>query len=165
MYYRSPYIQKGFGIGGIFRNIAKFFRPVARNVVKMVNKPAVRKVLRTVGKEALNSGSELLLDSLQGNTEKSKLQEKISQAKKRIVKSIENAKNSGAKKKGYHILNETDDDDVEEEDFYTRLEHFPRNSSSHMKNRSSLRHASGKRRKPRIANTKKKRKYVKTVFD
>ena len=65
--YRSPYAQKGYGLGGIFRGVAKFFRPIARNVVKVFSKPAVKRVLKTVGEQAVNSGGEVLIDSLRGN--------------------------------------------------------------------------------------------------
>ncbi|HIF02105.1 MAG TPA: hypothetical protein EYQ84_01805 [Nitrospinaceae bacterium] len=135
----------------------------------MANKPAVRKVLRTVGKEALGTSRELLLGSLKGDNENSRLKEKISQAKERIVKSIVDAKNnSRAKMNQYHRLNESDDED-EVEAIHTRPEYFPRNSNSHMKSRSSLRHVPDKKRKLRGFKTKtmpkRRKKYAKTIFD
>ena len=87
--YRSPYAQKGYGLGGIFRGVAKFFRPVARNVVKVFSKPAVKKVLKTVGEEAVNTGGEVLIDSLRGNDVEKTLDTRINLAKKRIADSIE----------------------------------------------------------------------------
>ena len=87
--YRSPYAQKGYGLGGIFRGVAKFFRPVARNVVKVSSKPEVKKVLKTVGEEAVNTGGEVLIDSLRGNDVEKTLDTRINLAKKRIADSIE----------------------------------------------------------------------------
>ena len=65
--YRSPYVQKGYRLGGIFRGVAKFFRPIARNVVKVFSKPEVKRALKTVGEEAVNTGGDVLIDSLRGN--------------------------------------------------------------------------------------------------
>ena len=88
-YYKAPYIQKGHGLGSIFRGVAKFFRPLARNIVNTFKQPTVRNVLKTVGKETLGTGTELLLDSIKGNDIESKLDQRIKSAKQRIVDSIE----------------------------------------------------------------------------
>ena len=66
-HYKSAYILKGRWLGGIFRGIRNLFMPLARRVVTTLNKPEVKRVLNTVGKETLNTVSELLLDSIQGN--------------------------------------------------------------------------------------------------
>ena len=65
--YRSPYAQKGYGLGGIFRGVAKNFRSIARNVMKVFSKPAVKKGLKTEDEEAVDTGGEVLIDSLRGN--------------------------------------------------------------------------------------------------
>ena len=88
-YYRAPYIQKGHGLGSIFRGVAKFFRPIARNIVNTFKQPAVKNVLKTVGKETLDTSRELLIDSIKGKDIESKLDQRIKTAKKRIVDSIE----------------------------------------------------------------------------
>lgn len=89
-YYRSPYIQKGYGLGGIFRSVAKLFRPIVRNITRTINRPEVKNILKTVGKETFNTGSELLIDSIKGdNNIESKLDKRIKIAKQRIVDSIE----------------------------------------------------------------------------
>ena len=103
MIYKSAYVQKGYGIGGIFRSVAKFFRPIARNVTKVINQPEVQKVLKTIGKESASAGSELLLDSLKGNNIESKLNNRIKVAKQRIVESIEDGIRS--KKRAYNTKN------------------------------------------------------------
>ena len=66
-HYKAAYIQKGRGVGGIFRGIINLFMPLARRVVTPLNKPEVRRVLKTIGKETLNTRSELVFYSLQGN--------------------------------------------------------------------------------------------------
>ena len=88
-YYRSPYIQKGYGLGSIFRGVAKFFKPLGRSLVRSVNTPEVKNVFKTVGKEAFNTGSKLLIDSLKGNNIETKMDKRIHQAKKRIIDSIQ----------------------------------------------------------------------------
>ena len=98
-YYRAPYVQRGHGLGSIFRGVAKFFRPLARNIVSTLNNPVVKKVLKTVGKETLDTGSELLIDSLRGNDIDSKLDQRIKKAKQRISDSIEDGINMSKQKK------------------------------------------------------------------
>ena len=66
-HYKAAYIQKGYGLGGLFRGIRNFVMPLTRRVVTTLNKPEVKRVLKTIGKETLNTGSELVLDSIQRN--------------------------------------------------------------------------------------------------
>ena len=111
MLYKSAYVQKGYGIGGIFRSVAKNIRPISRNVTKVINKPEVQKVLKTIGKESAGAGGELLLDSLRGNNIEPKLNNRINVAKQRIVESIEDGIRS--KKRAYNTINDQrlDNDD------------------------------------------------------
>ena len=88
-YYRSLCIQTGYGLGSIFRGVAKFFKPLGRSLVRSVNTPEVKNVFKTVGKEAFNTGSKLLIDSLKGNNIETKMDKRIQQAKKRIINSIQ----------------------------------------------------------------------------
>ena len=76
-HYKSGYIQKGHGLGGLFRGIRNFFTPLARKVVTTLNKPEVQRVLKTIGKESVNAGSELLVDSIQGNDIRATLDKRI----------------------------------------------------------------------------------------
>ncbi len=91
-HYKSAYIQKGHGLGGIFRGIRNFFMPLARRVVTTLNKPEVKRVLTTIGKETLNTGSELMRDSIQGKDIQSTLDNRINIAKKQITESIEDGR-------------------------------------------------------------------------
>ena len=105
-YYKAPYIQKGYGLGGIFRSVVKFFKPMVHSATKILNKPEVKRVLKTVGKETLHGGSKVLLDSLQGNDIKSVLNKRISKAKQKITDSIEESiklrRKNNDKYKEYH---------------------------------------------------------------
>ena len=114
-YYRSPYIQRGYGLGGMFRGLAKLFRPLVRKISTTINRPEVRNVLKTMGKETLNTGSELLIDSLKGNDIESKLDSRINLAKKRIVDSIEegiNTRKRTREAKKYQRLLEDKDNNI-----------------------------------------------------
>ena len=88
-HYKAAYIQKGRGLGGIFRGIKDFFMPLARRVVTTLNKPEVKRLPKTIGEETLNTGSKLVLESIQGNDIQSTLDQRINIAKKRIAESIE----------------------------------------------------------------------------
>ena len=112
-YYKAPYIQKGHGLGSIFRGVAKFFRPLARNIVNTFKQPAVKKVLKTVGKETLNTGSELLIDSLKGNDIESKMDQRIKTAKQRIVDSIEDGISMAKRAKDSRKYNRLNDNEPE----------------------------------------------------
>ena len=114
-YYRSPYIQRGYGLGSMFRGLAKLFRPLVRNLSTTMNRPDVRNVLKTVGKETLNTGGELLINSLKGNDIESKLDSRINLAKKRIANSIEegiNMRKRTREAKKYQRLLEDEDNNI-----------------------------------------------------
>ena len=111
-YYRSPYVQKGYGLGGIFRSVAKLFRPIVRNITRTINRPEVKNVLKTVGKETLDTGSELLIDSIKGGHDiGSRLDKRIKIAKQRIVDSIEDGISMGKRAKEYRKYDRLDDND------------------------------------------------------
>ena len=114
-YYRSPYIQRGYGLGSMFRGLAKLFRPLVRNLSTTLNRPEVRNVLKTMGKETLNTGGELLIDSFKGNDIESKLDSRINLAKKRIANSIEegiNMRKRTREAKKYQRLIEDEDNNT-----------------------------------------------------
>ena len=88
MYYRGRYVQKGYGLGGIFRSVSKIFIPISSKSTAVARQPEVRKVLKTLGKSAADTGSELLISKLKGESMQPKLKEKIASSKKQIVESI-----------------------------------------------------------------------------
>ena len=111
-YYRSPYVQKGYGLGGIFRSVAKLFRPIVRNITRTINRPEVKNVLKTVGKETLDTGSELLINSIKGGNDIGpRLDKRIKIAKQRIVDSIEDGISMGKRAKEYRKYDRLDDND------------------------------------------------------
>ena len=88
MYYRGRYVQKGYGLGGIFRSVSKLFSPIARKIATVAKQPEVRKVLKTLGKSVADTGSELLISKFKGESVQPKLKEKITSSKKQIIESI-----------------------------------------------------------------------------
>ena len=86
---RGRYVQKGYGLGGIFGSVAKVFSPLARNVVRAVNNREVKNILKTVGEEAMDTGEEFLISSLKSESVQLKMKDKINISKKRIADSIE----------------------------------------------------------------------------
>ena len=167
-YYRSPYVQKGHGIGSLFRGVANFFRPIAKNIVNTLNSPEVKKVLKTVGKESLGTGSDLLIDSLKGKDINTKLDNRIKLAKKRIVDSIENGINmrrrAKARKKYNRFDNAESGENSDASQQYTKTQ----------KHVGEYQRLNNKRKQPRVFTNPKKRKLAsrrskrslnKTVFD
>ena len=176
-YYRAPYVQRGHGLGSIFRGVAKFFRPLARNIVSTFNNPAVKKVLKTVGKETLGTGSELLIDSLKGNDIDSKLDQRIKKAKQRIADSIADGINTAKQNKKSKTYTRLIDDEHEKTSHKPSLMLRRKSPVKVGKYQTledmdnlSLRKTTYKKRKPNLtlANLSKKRNVVKghqTVFD
>lgn len=169
MRYRSGYIQKGYGLGGIFRGIVRLFRPVARNVVKVLSKPEVRKVLKTVGKETVDTGKGLLMDKLQGKDLKSMIDKRINIAKRRIADSIEEGiksrKQANNIKRYHHIRDKISDDETNDSTpSNTRnTHHTPKRIQKHTYSQLLNKTASSKST-PRGGKTRKRKTY-RTVFD
>ena len=88
MYYRGRYVQKGHGLGGIFKSVAKIFSPLARNIVRVANNREVKNILKTVGEEAMDTGKELLINKLRGENLQPQMKEKLNKSKQRISDSI-----------------------------------------------------------------------------
>ena len=111
-YYRSPYVQKVYGLGGIFRSVAKLFRLIVRNIRRTINRPEVKNVLKTVGKETLDTGSELLINSIKGGNDIGpRLDKRIEIANQRIVDSIEDGISMGKRAKEYRKYDRLDDNE------------------------------------------------------
>ncbi len=121
-YYRSSYVQKGYGLGGIFRSVAKLFRPIARNIRRTIDRPEVKNVLKTMGKETIDAGGELLLDSIKGKDVRPTLDKRIKIAKQRIANSIEEGINMRKRAQKSRQYTRLDDDEFLSDltDNYTR---------------------------------------------
>ena len=140
----------------VYFAVWQFFRPLARNVVKVFSKPGVKKVLKTVGEEAVNAGGEVLIDSLRGNDVEKTLDTRINLAKKRIADSIEEgikSRRSINKIGRYKHLNEEPPWDEEYEKDLLLKKKVPLQET--------------KKRRARFSNKGKirKAKTYKTVFD
>ena len=110
MYYRGRYVQKGYGLGGIFRSVSKIFSPIARKIATVARQPEVRKVLKTLGKSAADTGSELLISKLKGESVQPKLKEKIASSKKQIVESIKEGISELQRKRSSNQYNDLSED-------------------------------------------------------
>lgn len=134
---KSPYSQRGMGLGSIFSSLARVFVPVAKTVFR-ASKPIVKKVAAQAGKEALQVGLDTLGDVASGQEVKSSLKRNFKAGSKRTLEKVGDVLNSSGKKvklnpegiKGVNL-----------------------SSNSHSSNRS------------RGNKQKKKRKKTKTIFD
>ena len=77
---------RGYGIGGIFNSLIRFFKPVKRQIFSALNKPVTKEILKTVGQEAMSAGSELLLKKIKGSEDlDSLLDKKFVPRKKKLL--------------------------------------------------------------------------------
>ena len=67
----------------------RFFKPVGRKIAKVLRQPAAKEMLKNVGNEAASAGTTFLLKKLKrGQNLRSKSEERIKRAKKKISKSL-----------------------------------------------------------------------------
>lgn len=63
--------QKGKGIGGFFRGLVNFFKPmmksVGNSVVKVATSDTAKSIAKTLGEQALDSTMNMTKDVLHGN--------------------------------------------------------------------------------------------------
>ena len=72
----------------------RFFKPAGRKIAKLLKQPAAKEVLKNVGNEAASAGTAFLLKKLKrGQNLRSKSEERIKRAKKKISKSLNDSKN------------------------------------------------------------------------
>ena len=64
IHYKGRYIQKWFGLVGLFQSLPKIIRPIAREIIRLSRKPIAKKILKKVGKTAEKVGSDILIDSM-----------------------------------------------------------------------------------------------------
>ena len=95
----------------------RFFKPAGRKIAKLLKQPAAKEILKNVGNEAASAGTELLLKKLKrGQNLRSKSEERIKRAKKKISKSLNDTvklKSKGSSIKYYKLDNDSDDDSFE----------------------------------------------------
>jgi hypothetical protein len=64
-YYTGSTLQKGEGIGDIFKSVLKIGKPLLKSAIK-ASKPLLKKGAKRLGKAALNTGTSVLSDVLEG---------------------------------------------------------------------------------------------------
>lgn len=100
--------QKGKGIGGFFRGLVNFFRPmvksVGNSVVKAATSNTAKSIAKTLGEQALDSTMNMTKDMLQGNDLKESLHREIGNFKRTGLDIVDNLqtkrfRGSGVKKR------------------------------------------------------------------
>jgi hypothetical protein len=85
--YRGAYQQRGYGLGGAFRRFFKWIVPVFQQHAL----PVLESGAKTVGKEALNSISNIVKDVSAGKNVKESAQEHFNSAMDNLKEKAENA--------------------------------------------------------------------------
>ena len=95
----------------------RFFKPAGRKIARLLKEPAAKEVLKNIGKEAASTGTEILLKKLKrGQNLRSKSEERIKRAKKKISKSLNDTvklKSKGSNIKYYKLDSDSDNDSFE----------------------------------------------------
>lgn len=86
-YFEAPYSQRGHGFGGFFRGLAKFISPITNTVKKVVNNPTVR----SLAKEAINTGVGLAADAVEGKNMKVQSKKALDHARKTVSGTLRSA--------------------------------------------------------------------------
>ena len=73
--FRGPALQKGYGLGGLFKGLARTLAP------------ALKRGLISVGKRALQTGTEVLNDYVQGGDLKTSLKRRAKQNVNEMIRS------------------------------------------------------------------------------
>lgn len=116
-YHRGPLLQRGHGIGSIFKSILRFIAPSLQSVKsvfakgaqigsKIAKNPAVKDVMNTVRDSAIDIGLSTAADTLEGLDLKQSLDKnlttgklKVAESLRRGVKNVNVNKQIGKKKK------------------------------------------------------------------
>ena len=85
---KSPYSQRGNGLGSIFSSLARVFVPVAKTVFR-ASKPIVKKVAKAAGREALQIGLDTLGEVAAGEEVKSSLKRNLKAGSKRTLEKVD----------------------------------------------------------------------------
>ena len=101
-YLLSVLFFRGYGLGSVFSSLLRFLKPIGKNVTRILKEPTTQKVLKSIGKEAASTGSELVLNKIQGNNNiESLLKERIQHAKNKIAKTVNTAMKQRKKKTSF----------------------------------------------------------------
>lgn len=107
--HRGQRFQQGAGIGGIFKNLIKYVVPIAKSVIKMFSKGAVKavkspvtksiakKLLKQAKRGAIDTGVGLASSVVAGDNVKERFDADVSKARKRLGKAITTSHESSKK--------------------------------------------------------------------
>ena len=85
--FKGPMYQQGYGLGGYFKKFFRWLVPIAEKHVL----PHVKSGLQTLGKQAIDSVSDIAHDTLKGKNVRESVEE-------RTFEAIENIKNRAEKR-------------------------------------------------------------------
>ena len=84
----------------MFNSLLRFLKPGAKKISRIIKQPATQKILKSIGKEAASTGSELILEKIKGNKDiGSVLENRIQHAKRKITQSVDDAMKERKKKR------------------------------------------------------------------
>ena len=81
--FRGTRIQRGHGIGGLFRGLFKSVKPLLKSGMKNI-KPILKKGMKFVGQQALDSGMNLASDLLKGRNIKTATRKRAIEARDQL---------------------------------------------------------------------------------
>ena len=77
----GEYLQKGRGIGGFFRGLVNFFRPMMKSagssIVKAATSNTAKSIAKTLGEQAMDSSLNMAKDMIHGNDLRDSLNREI----------------------------------------------------------------------------------------
>lgn len=81
-------LQRGRGIGGLLRAAASVFKPFINTITKAAGSRTGQKLIKTVKKQALESGTNILSDVISGANVGDSINSEYDTAKKNIGKKV-----------------------------------------------------------------------------
>lgn len=83
-------IQRGRGIGGLFRFASKLFKPLGTLAVKAVKSPAGKKIVNAVKNQAIDSSIKVAQDLVSGKSVKESLKDEFENVKETAKRKVLN---------------------------------------------------------------------------
>lgn len=81
-------IQRGRGIGGLFRIASKLFKPLASLAVKAVKSPAGKQIVNAVKNQAIDSSINVAQDLASGKSVKESLKDEFENVKENTKRKV-----------------------------------------------------------------------------
>ena len=107
----------------------RFFKPAGRKIAKLLKQPAAKEVLKNVGNEAASAGTTFLLKKLKREQNlRSKSEERIKRAKKKISKSLNDSAKLKSKRNNIKYYKRDSDSDDDSFEYKPRNESITKNS-------------------------------------